>query len=246
MRTLVICLLAMLAAVQTVYAQPDRRDVRKGNRDFRNEDWNAAEIDYMKALNRDSSSVAANYNLANTLYKKGDYDQARKTYDRLKETAPGTDIASDWYYNSGNAASMSKDWAAAVEAYRQSLLLNPGDMDAKENYIYAREMLKNRQNQQNQGQDNQDSKDNKDNQDNRDKQNDDDGQDNQDNRQNQDNKDNGGQDNRSGASGQQPKITPQAAQQMLQAIQAKEKETQEKVKKEKTEALKSRQKEKNW
>ena len=59
MRTLVICLLAMLAAVQTVYAQPDRRDVRKGNRDFRNEDWNAAEIDYMKALNRDSSSVAA-------------------------------------------------------------------------------------------------------------------------------------------------------------------------------------------
>ena len=246
MRTLVICLLAMLAAVQTVYAQPDRRDVRKGNRDFRNEDWNAAEIDYMKALNRDSSSVAANYNLANTLYKKGDYDQARKTYDRLKETAPGTDIASDWYYNSGNAASMSKDWAAAVEAYRQSLLLNPGDMDAKENYIYAREMLKNRQNQQNQGQDNQDSKDNKDNQDNRDKQNDDDGQDNQDNRQNQDNKDNGGQDNRSGASGQQPKITPQDAQQMLQAIQAKEKETQEKVKKEKTEALKSRQKEKNW
>lgn len=246
MRTLVICLLAMLAAGQAVYAQPDRRDVRKGNRDFRNEDWNAAEIDYMKALNRDSSSVAANYNLANTLYKKGDYDQARKTYDRLKETAPGTDIASDWYYNSGNAASMSKDWAAAVEAYRQSLLLNPGDMDAKENYIYAREMLKNQQNQQNQGQDNQDSKDNKDNQDNRDKQNDDDGQDNQDNRQNQDNKDNGGQDNRSGASGQQPKITPQAAQQMLQAIQAKEKETQEKVKKEKAEALKSRQKEKNW
>ena len=246
MRTLVICLLAMLAAVQTVYAQPDRRDVRKGNRDFRNEDWNAAEIDYMKALNRDSSSVAANYNLANTLYKKGDYDQARKTYDRLKETAPGTDIASDWYYNSGNAASMSKDWAAAVEAYRQSLLLNPGDMDAKENYIYAREMLKNQQNQQDQGQDNQDSKDNKDNQDNRDKQNDDDGQDNQDNRQNQDNKDNGGQDNSSGASGQQPKITPQAAQQMLQAIQAKEKETQEKVKKEKAEALKSRQKEKNW
>ena len=33
---------------------------------------------------------------------------------------------------------------------------------------------------------------------------------------------------------------------MLQAIQAKEKETQEKVNKEKAEAMKSRQKEKNW
>ena len=46
--------------------------------------------------------------------------------------------------------------------------------------------------------------------------------------------------------GQQPKITPQAAQQMLQAIQAKEKETQDKVNKQKAEALKSRQKDKNW
>ncbi len=42
------------------------------------------------------------------------------------------------------------------------------------------------------------------------------------------------------------KISPQQAQQMLRAIQAKEKETQDKVNKEKAEALKSRQKEKNW
>ena len=42
------------------------------------------------------------------------------------------------------------------------------------------------------------------------------------------------------------KISPQQAQQMLRAIQAKEKETQDKVNKEKVEALKSRQKEKNW
>jgi hypothetical protein len=33
---------------------------------------------------------------------------------------------------------------------------------------------------------------------------------------------------------------------MLQAIQAKEKETQDKVNKEKAEALKARQREKNW
>ena len=46
--------------------------------------------------------------------------------------------------------------------------------------------------------------------------------------------------------GEPPKITPQAAQQMLQAIQAKEKETQDKVNKEKAEALKGRQKDKNW
>ena len=45
---------------------------------------------------------------------------------------------------------------------------------------------------------------------------------------------------------QQQELSPQQAQQLLQAIQEKEKQTQEKVDAEKAQALKSRQKEKNW
>lgn len=225
-----ILILALALPSVCVSAQPDRSDVRKGNRDFRKEDWRAAEIDYRKALVKDSASLAANYNLANTLYKMGDYEQAAKGYSSLNEVAPSSAIASDWYYNTGNASAQSKDWQAAADAYRESLLLNPGDIDAKENYIYAKKMLQNQQNQQNQDQDqNQDQ--NKD----------------QDQDQNKDqNKDQNQDQDQQGQNGQQPRITPQAAQQMLQAIQAKEKETQEKVKKEKAEALKSRQREKNW
>lgn len=221
-----IFILALSLPAVFASAQPDRSDVRKGNRDFRKEDWKEAEIDYRKALVKDSTSLAANYNLANTLYKMGDYGQAAKGYSALKDVAPASDIASDWYYNTGNASAQTKDWQAAVEAYRQSLLLNPGDMDAKENYIYAKKMLQNQQQNQNQDQ-NQNKDQNQD--------------------QNKDQNQNNNQDqNQQGQNSQQPKITPQAAQQMLQAIQAKEKETQEKVKKEKAEALKSRQKEKNW
>ena len=243
----------MLALVTVAAsAQPDSKDVRRGNRDFKKEDWKAAEIDYRKALVKDSSSVAANYNLGNTLYRMGDMEQARKSYDALKEVAPSSPAASDLYYNMGNAASQAKDWQAAVDAYKESLLRNPGDMDAKENYIYAKEMLKNQQNQDQNGgnrdQDNQqdqDDKNNQQNQDNKDNQdkNDDQNKDRQDDGNNQDQQDSPQQQPQHG---QQPKITPQAAQQMLQAIQEKEKETQEKVKKEKAEALKSRQKEKNW
>ena len=234
-----IFILALSLPAVFASAQPDRSDVRKGNRDFRKEDWKEAEIDYRKALVKDSTSLAANYNLANTLYKMGDYGQAAKGYSALKDVAPASDIASDWYYNTGNASAQTKDWQAAVEAYRQSLLLNPGDMDAKENYIYAKKMLQNQQQNQNQDQ-------NKDqNQDQNKDQNQDQNNQNQD--QNKDQNQNNNQDqNQQGQNSQQPKITPQAAQQMLQAIQAKEKETQEKVKKEKAEALKSRQKEKNW
>ena len=230
-------------------AQPDRRDVRRGNRDYKKENWKEAEIEYRKGIVKDSLSVAANYNLAADLYRQNNPQEAQKVLDRIKDVAPATENAADYYYNIGDVAIANQDWQSAVTAFEQSLLRNPGDLDAKENYIYAKKKLQQQQNQQNQQQNdqNQDSKDqnqdqqdqNKDNQDQNKDQNDQ----NKDQQQNQDNQD---QDNQDQQQGQQPKITPQAAQQMLQAIQAKEKETQEKVKKEKAAALQSRQKERNW
>ena len=226
-------------------AQVDKRDVRHGNADFRKENYKEAEIDYRKGLVKDSLSVAANYNLANTLYREGDVEQAGKVLERIKDVAPTTPSAADYYYNLGDVAIAKQDWQGAVEAFKNALLLNPGDLDAKENYIYAKKMLENQQNQQNQqNQDYQDqNNDNKNNQ-NKDNQDQNQDQDNQDQNQNQDKRDD--QQNQQPQQGQEPKITPQAAQQMLQAIQAKEKETQDKVNKQKAEALKSRQKDKNW
>lgn len=243
MRKLMVCIFALtLVSAFSVSAQPDRREVRHGNRDFRKSDWKSAEIDYRKALVKDSLSFAANYNLANTLYRMGDYEQATKTYDAVKDMAGGSPQASDWHFNAGNAASQQENWEAAVAHYKESLLLNPGDMAAKENYIYAKGKLQEQQNNQSGGghQDQQNDQNQDQNGDNSQDQNQD-GQDNKDDQQGQ-----GDQNQGNGQPRPQPNITPQAAQQMLQAIQAKEKETQEKVKKEKAEALKSRQKEKNW
>ena len=237
-------LFAAVLSLQILSAQTlsDRKDVRRGNRDFRKENYKEAEINYRKALVKDSTSFAANYNLGNALYRMNDFQQAGKSYEVLKSSASGNPGASDLFYNMGNVAVQAKDWQAAVDSYKQSLLRNPSDLDAKENYIYARKMLENQQNQQNKQNNNKDNQDNQDNQ----SQNQD-----QDKKQDQDQKQDQNQSpdkNRQDTQSQQSesKITPQAAQQMLQAIQAKEKETQEKVKKEKAQALKSRQKEKNW
>ena len=219
---------------QEMQAQVDRKDVRRGNRDFKKESWREAEIDYRKALVKDSLSVAANYNLANTLYREGDFEQARKVMETVKDVAPASASAADYFYNLGDAAIACEDWQAAVDAFKESLLRNPGDLDAKENYIYAKKKLEDQQNQQNQQNQNQDQN-----------QNNDQNKDQQDQNQNQNNNQND-QQKQDQNQGQQPKISPQAAQQMLQAIQAKEKETQDKVNKQKAEALKSRQKEKNW
>ena len=63
----ILCVLLLGIVTLEAEAQVDRRDVRKGNRDFKKESWREAEIDYRKALVKDSLSMAANYNLANTL-----------------------------------------------------------------------------------------------------------------------------------------------------------------------------------
>ena len=251
-----------VGALADMYGQVDKRDVRKGNREFRKENWKEAEIDYRKALVKDSLSVAANYNLANTLFREGDVEQAQKVLETVKDVAPESASAADYYYNLGDVAVARQDWQGAVNAFKESLLRNPGDLAAKENYIYAKKKLEDQQNQQqdqnqdqNQDQDqNQNDDQNQDQQDNQDQnQNDDQNDQNKDqnddqNDRNQNNQDQNKDQNKDQQNnqGQQPKISPQAAQQMLQAIQAKEKETQEKVKKEKAAALQSRQKERNW
>ena len=246
MRKILIFIISALIALP-VFAQVDKRDVRRGNRDFKKANYKEAEIDYRKALVKDSTSLAANYNLASVLYKNEDYQGAAASMKHIEETAPASGHAADYYFNVGDIALAQKDYSAAVEAFKSSLLLSPDDLKAKENYIYAKKMLENQQNQQNQDNQNQDNEEqnNDQNQDQDQNQNNDQNQD-KDQNKDQQNDQNQDKQNGQGQQNQQPQISPQAAQQMLQAIQEKEKATQEKVKKEKAAVLKSKQKEKNW
>lgn len=277
-----VAFILLLSGYQ-MQAQVDRKEVRQGNRVFEKGNYKEAEVEYRKALIKDSNSVAANYNLANTLYKMDDAAGAEKNYVMAADTIGKMPIEVNWstgtvknknsapsdvFHNLGNSYLAQKKYSEAVEAYKNALRRNPGDMDTKVNLAYAQKMLKDQQdNQQNQDQnqdqnkdqnqdqnkENQDQQDNKDqnkdkdkeNQDKKDQdQNQDKNQDKKDQDQNQDkNKEN--QDNKQGQ-GTPPKITPQAAEQMLQAMQEKENETQDKVNKEKAKALKSKQREKNW
>lgn len=243
MKRLMILILALASAV-TVSAQTDRKEVRAGNRAFRKGDFRKSEIDYRKAVLKDSLSVAAQYNLASSLYRQDDYEGAQKALSSIAETVSAVETVgtkADFYFNQGDVALAKKDYASAVKSFRQSLLLRPDDMDAKENYIYAKEML--RQSQDNQGGQNGDNSQNQDDQNNQDNQDNNQQQNNDNQQQNNQNQQNPQDQNNAAAEGN---ISRQQARQMLNAIQAKEKETQDKVKKEKAEMLKSRQKEKNW
>ena len=251
----IIALLLLLS--MPAWSQADRREVRAGNRKFRKDAFKEAEIDYRKAVLKDTASVAAQYDLASTLYRQEDYASAAKALDAVKNVAPATPHAADYFYNRGDAALQQKDYAAAVEAFKQSLLRRPDDIDAKENYLYAKKMQEDQQ--QNGGgggggdnDQNQDQQQNQQNQQqNQDQNNDQDQQNDQNQNQDQNQDQQNKPDQDPGDQGQQPqpqdtKISPQQAQQMIQAIQAKEKETQDKVNKKKAALLQSRKREKNW
>lgn len=217
--SIVMCVLLSGASL---FAQEDKKDVRRGNKDYRKSNFKEAEIDYRKALLKDSTSFAATYDLANALYSQKDYEGAANTLEKLSKSAPESQYADRYFFNKGNVSLQKKDYKTAVDDFKQALLRDPGDLQAKESYIYAKKMLENQKN----GGEGESNKD----------------------QQNQDQQPSDGQQDKQEGEGQaqQQQISVQQAQQILKAIQAKEKETQEKVEKAKAQNEKSRQKDKNW
>ena len=241
MRKLLSILLA-LTLCTAVFGQ--KADLRRGNRQFRKGEYAQADISYRKALMLDTASVAAHYNLAGNLYRQQNLAEAAKQLDAVQLTASEEPFAADYYYNRGDVALGEQDFQTAVNMFKESLRRNPSDLDAKENYLYARNKLMEQQQQQQQQDQNQNQDQNKDQQQGQD-QNQDQNQDQQQD-QNQDQQQQPQQQPQPQPQPQEQQLSPQQAQQLLQAIQEKEKQTQEKVDEKKAQALKSRQKEKNW
>lgn len=239
-------LAAFVAAAQTdttAYKTDHRREVksvRAGNKAFKKGDFRKSEVDYRKSLLYDSLSVAGNYNLAETLYRQDDSEGAIKAMEPVQNVVKGTEHEAAYNYNLGDYYLETKNYGAAVEAFKQALLLNPGDRQTRENYQYAKKMLENQQNQQDQNQQNQDQNQNDQNQDqNQDQQNQDQNKD-----QNKDQQDQNQDQNQQQQ--QQQQVSQQAAEAMLQAINEQEKKTKEEVDKKKAQAMKDAQKKKNW
>jgi len=255
----IVFVFMMVACSSVMSAQPDKKDVRRGNRQFRKGDYVNADLSYRMGLAKDSTSFAAAYNLANTAYMQGDYEGAGKLYSKIEGVAIAEGHGFEHYFNMGDNAAATENWAAAVKAFRQAMILDPENLEAKENYIYAKKKLdeqisdkestdkesddKEREKtdpDQNGGKDLDDSKyiddlDADKAQKDKDSDRSHNGESDQKNRQPQ------------GTSGGQGMSGNQAGQ-ILQAIQAKESDTQDKVKKNKAAVLqaRSRKKEKNW
>lgn len=109
------------------------------------------------------SDPRTRFNLADGLYKNGQYDQAIPLYRALGEDARAP-LAGPARYNLGNSLFQKQDFKGAVGAYRKALALDPDDMDTKRNLELALRELQ-RQEEQKQRQQQQDQNDQNQNQD---------------------------------------------------------------------------------
>ncbi len=229
-------LLAMLLFSGSLSAQGERKFIRQGNREFQKEKYPESEISYRRALDKNKGSADAVFNTGDALYKQEKYEDAGKQFTESYRMNEDRDKKANSMYNLGNSLLKSGKLKESIEAYKNSLRLDPGNMGAKHNLAYAQDRMKEQEQQQQQQQNQQNQDQNKD-------------QKNQEQNQNKeqekknDQKENEKQDQQQNE--QQQSMSREDAERLLNAIANDEKEVQEKVKEAK--AAKQRVKTlKNW
>ncbi len=107
-----------------------------GNRHYQREDYNIALRTYQQAQVLNPDRPEAYYNAAAALVGANDYTRAIAALEQA--IAAGDDgITADAYYNLGNTFYAMTRYDAAIEAYQQTLLLNPDDAEARHNLEVA-------------------------------------------------------------------------------------------------------------
>ena len=168
-----ILIVSVLLFSVSLYAQrTDREYVRKGNKLYEDSLFIKAEENYLKAIDQNSSSAEAMYNLGNAYIEQQKGQEALKQFQNaatllevekerlmLDENDTEKDIKeckeklASTYHNAGVLFHSNRDYENAIAAYKEALRNNPADNETRYNLIHALEQLKQ---QQGQGEDQQD------------------------------------------------------------------------------------------
>lgn len=227
-----IGLFFLLIAATTVDAQKAERDlIRKGNRMYNDSVYENAEVNYRKALEINPKSTVAMYNLANTLMQQNKLQEAMEQFAGAAKVEKEKPNLAQIYHNMGVIFQSQKDYAKAIEAYKESLRNNPKDDETRYNLALAQKLLKDQQQDQQ----------NQDNQQNQQKQ-----EEKQDQQQNQQQNQNNDQQQESPQQQKQDnQMSKENAEQLLNSVMQDEKDVQDKVKKQQ-QVIKGNRLEKDW
>lgn len=134
-----------------------------------NDDFVSAEMEYRKALSKQSDNVFGIYNLAHSYYKNGNVDEALYRNKQTAKMATSKEAKHKAFHNIGNILMETKECKKAVEAYKNALRNNPNDNETRYNLGIAKACAEEQEKQeknddkdkQNEDKDNKDQKDDK-------------------------------------------------------------------------------------
>lgn len=198
------------------FSQSERKMIKEGNRLFKENKFGDAEVQYKKSLKINKENPYATFNLGDTYYKEGKYEDAINQFNLLSSSKKisKTELAQG-YHNIGNSYLQNKKYEESIQAFKNALKLNPADNDTRYNLAYAMSMLNKQQQQQNQKNDKNKDQNKKD----------------QQKQQQQNKKDQQKKDEQKQAQQQKQKISKEDAEKILQALNNDEKNVQKKMQK---------------
>lgn len=245
----------LLLSSLAILAQNERKIIRQGVKAYQEGEFNEAEVQFRKAGDLNQESYEAEFNTGAALYGQEKYEETVKHYEPLVDNSSDPETAAHVWHNIGNSLLEGQQYGQSIEAYKNSLRLNPSDMDTKYNLAYAQKKLQEQeqqqqdqdqqdqnQDQQEQDQDQQDQDQNQD-QEQQDQEKEQEQEQEQDQKQQQDQEDQQQQQEEQQAKPQE--ISKEDAERMLNAIQLQEKDVKDKVDKKKAAAAKIKT-EKDW
>jgi Ca-activated chloride channel family protein len=114
-------------------AQELNKNIERGNNYYRQQQYDKAETEYRKVLETTSTDKIAKFNLADALIKQNKADEANKLLQILNTKENENGLRSKVVYNQGVILTQQKKLEESIEAYKETLRLNPGDQEAREN-----------------------------------------------------------------------------------------------------------------
>ena len=145
---------------QSVSASSDRQYIRSGNRFYRQENYAKAEVEYRKALDKNSHNAQAMYNLGCALMQQQKDSLAILQLQNAGKTETAKLRKAMVYHNIGVICQKHRLYGDAIEAYKESLRNNPSDDETRYNLVLC--MRQQKQNKEDQkDKQNKENKDNK-------------------------------------------------------------------------------------
>ena len=153
-----LLLIMLLLAFQDARAQTDRKLIRQGNRQFRNQHYEEAEATYRKASAANAQNPEAQYNLGCALMAQQKDSMAMKCFQNSAQLHTDKQRKAQAYHNMGGILQQKKQFGEAAEAYKAALRNNPKDNETRYNLALCLKQMKN-QPKQNQNQKKDENKD---------------------------------------------------------------------------------------